>query len=100
MAADESLSKVNDHALDLKEQKLLERKQKLEALEKEITAREKELKAKDAKRKQIILRIPETLHREIVKWSEEDFRSVNGQIEYLLTRSVRERKKNKTGYNL
>lgn len=90
MAADESLSKVNDQALDLKEQKLLERKQKLDALEKEIAVREKELKAKDAKRKQIILRLPESLWKDIARWSEEDFRSINGQIEYLLTKSVRE----------
>ena len=27
-------------------------------------------------------------------WAEDDFRSVNGQIEYLLTQCVRQRKKN------
>ena len=27
-------------------------------------------------------------------WAEDDFRSVNGQIEYLLTECVRQRKKN------
>ena len=29
----------------------------------------------------------------IARWAEEDFRSVNGQIEYLLTEAVRRRKK-------
>ncbi|MBQ6315612.1 MAG: Arc family DNA-binding protein [Mogibacterium sp.] len=52
--------------------------------------RERELKARDSRRKQIILRLPESLWKDIARWSDEDFRSINGQIEYLLTRSVRE----------
>ena len=48
---------------------------------------------KDARRKQIVLRLPESLWAEIARWAEDDFRSINGQIEYLLTKSVRERKK-------
>ena len=48
---------------------------------------------KDRKRKQIILRLPESLWADIAGWAEDDFRSINGQIEYLLTKSVRERKK-------
>jgi hypothetical protein len=47
----------------------------------------------DARRKQIVLRLPESLWAEIARWAEDDFRSINGQIEYLLTKSVRERKK-------
>lgn len=97
MTAEESLLKVNDETLDLKEQKLLERKKRLDALEEEIIAREKEIKTKEAKRKQIILRLPESLWKDIAGWAEEDFRSINGQIEYLLTRSVREHyRQNKT----
>lgn len=76
--------------MDAREKRLLDRKARLDALEEEIREREKELKAKDARRKQIILRLPESLWRDIARWSEEDFRSINGQIEYLLTRSVRE----------
>ena len=34
------------------------------------------------------------LYEELAAWAEEDFRSVNGQIEYLLTACVRQRKKN------
>lgn len=30
----------------------------------------------------------------IAAWAEDDFRSVNGQIEYLLSECVRQRKKN------
>ncbi len=78
--------------LDKREEQLLARKEKLDALEIELKEREKELKAKDAKRKQIILRLPESLWREIARWADDDFRSINSQIEYLLTRSVREHK--------
>ena len=48
---------------------------------------------KDPKRKQIVLRLPESLWADIAGWAEDDFRSINGQIEYLLTQCVRERKK-------
>ena len=45
-------------------------------------------------KKQIPLRLPATLYNELMQWAEDDFRSVNGQIEYLLTECVRQRKKN------
>lgn len=47
-----------------------------------------------AAKKQIPLRLSEKLYDEIAAWAEDDFRSVNGQIEYLLTECVRQRKKN------
>ena len=34
------------------------------------------------------------LYDALAAWAEDDFRSVNGQIEYLLTECVRQRKKN------
>lgn len=34
------------------------------------------------------------LYDQIASWAEDDFRSVNGQIEYLLTECVKQRKKN------
>lgn len=49
--------------------------------------------AENAK-KQIPLRLSAKLYNEIAAWAEDDFRSVNGQIEYLLTECVRQRKKN------
>ena len=49
-------------------------------------------KGKDAKRKQIVLRLPESLWADIARWADDDFRSINGQIEYLLTGCVREHK--------
>ena len=48
---------------------------------------------KDNKKKQVPLRLSASLWQELVAWSEEDFRSLNGQIEYLLTECVNKRKK-------
>ena len=48
---------------------------------------------KDNKR-QIPLRLPSKLYNEIASWAEDDFRSINGQIEYLLSECVKQRKKN------
>jgi len=45
------------------------------------------------KKKQIILRISPKLWNELAAWAEDDFRSINGQIEYLLTEAVRQRRK-------
>lgn len=44
-------------------------------------------------KKQLLLRLSPTLWRELAAWAEDDFRSINGQIEYLLTESVRQKKK-------
>jgi hypothetical protein len=48
----------------------------------------------DQGKKQIPLRVSANLYSEIASWAEDDFRSVNGQIEYLLTECVKQRKKN------
>ena len=45
-------------------------------------------------KKQIPLRLSPKLYDAIASWAEDDFRSVNGQIEYLLTECVRQRTKN------
>ncbi len=46
---------------------------------------------KDSK-KQIPLRLSKTLYDELARWAEDDFRSINGQIEYLLTEAVKKRR--------
>lgn len=46
-------------------------------------------------KKQIPLRVSETLWKELAEWAADDFRSINGQIEYLLSRCVKERKRKK-----
>ncbi len=45
-------------------------------------------------KKQVPLRLSEELYNQLAAWAADDFRSVNGQIEYLLTECVRQRKKN------
>lgn len=44
------------------------------------------------KKKQILLRVSESLWKDLASWAEDDFRSINGQIEFLLTQCVKERK--------
>lgn len=75
-----------------REAKLQERLERIEALEKEVKAREKALKKSETAKKQILLRLSPSLWDDIAAWAEEDFRSINGQIEYLLTEAVRKRK--------
>lgn len=47
-----------------------------------------------AEKKQVPLRLSSKLYNAIATWAEDDFRSINGQIEYLLTECVKQRKKN------
>lgn len=53
---------------------------------------------KDGKRqenlnkKQVPLRLSSSLFVELSRWAEDDFRSLNGQIEYLLTECVRHKR--------
>lgn len=47
-----------------------------------------------AEKKQVPLRISAKLYDALAAWAEDDFRSINGQIEYLLTECVKQRKKN------
>lgn len=53
------------------------------------------MESKDKDKKQLLLRLSPSLWKELASWAEDDFRSINGQIEYLLTECVRQRKKNK-----
>lgn len=50
--------------------------------------------AADSSKKQVPLRLSSKLYDAIASWAEDDFRSINGQIEYLLSECVRQRKKN------
>ena len=42
-------------------------------------------------KKQVPLRLSPSLYDKLASWAEDDFRSVNGQIEYLLSECVRKR---------
>lgn len=47
--------------------------------------------AEKEKKKQVPLRISTSLWKELMRWSEDEFRSINGQIEYLLNEAVKKR---------
>lgn len=83
---------LNSMNIDEKEAALLERMEKVAAMEKEVAKREKALKEKEKAKKQILLRLSPTLWQELASWAEDDFRSINSQIEYLLTEAVRRRR--------
>lgn len=51
------------------------------------------MEKKQEMKKQIPLRLSLKLYNELAVWAEDDFRSINGQIEYLLTECVKQRKK-------
>lgn len=42
-------------------------------------------------KKQLPLRLSPALYNRLAAWAEDDFRSVNGQIEYLLSECVKKR---------
>lgn len=75
-----------------REEALQKRLEQLDALEADIKRREKSAKEKEKAKKQVLLRLSPSLWNELAKWADEDFRSINGQIEFLLTEAVRRRK--------
>ncbi len=54
------------------------------------------MESSDKDKKQIPLRISKTLYLELNAWANDEFRSINGQIEYILTEAVRRRKKDRS----
>lgn len=49
--------------------------------------------AREKAKKQVPLRLSADLYAALSAWAEDEFRSVNGQIEYLLTECVKQRRK-------
>lgn len=76
-----------------RELELEERMKRLEEMEQAVKKREKVLKEKEKSKKQVLLRLSPSLWEELAKWAEDDFRSINGQIEYLLSDAVQKRRK-------
>lgn len=79
--------------IEERELKLKARQAELDKLESDIKKREKALKQKEKEKKQVLLRLAPSLWNDIAKWAEDDIRSINGQIEYILTEAVRQRNK-------
>ena len=82
----------NELNIDAKEQELNERLQRLEKLEADIKNKEKQMKEKEKAKKQILLRLAPALWEDLAKWADEDYRSINSQIEFLLAEAVRNRR--------
>ncbi len=86
---------MNEDELITKEAQLAARLARVTELETQVLKKEKALKEKEKAKKQVLLRLAPSLWDEIAAWAEEDFRSINAQIEYLLTEAVRNRRKGK-----
>ena len=50
-------------------------------------------------KKKLLLRIDPKLHNELRKWADDDFRSINSQIEFLLRKAILENRKVNTEDN-
>ena len=74
-----------------REEGLQTRLTQIKTLEDEILRREAALKHKENAKKQVLLRLAPSLWDHISAWAEDDFRSVNSQIEYLLSEAVKRR---------
>lgn len=79
--------------LDKREAELTARLTRIEELEAQAIRREKAAKEREKAKKQVLLRLSPSLWDDIAAWAEDDFRSINAQIEFLLTEAVRQRKK-------
>ena len=84
---------MNDAELKAREEQLAARLARLEDMEAQILRREKAAKEKEKAKKQVLLRLAPSLWDDIAQWAEDDFRSINSQIEYLLSEAVRQHKK-------
>lgn len=84
---------MNEDELITKEAQLAARLARVTELETQVLKKEKALKEKEKAKKQVLLRLSPSLWDEIAAWADEDFRSINSQIEYLLSEAVRQRKK-------
>ncbi len=82
-----------DDKLAQKEEALKTRLQNIQEMEAAILKGEKAIKEKEKAKKQVLLRLSPSLWNELAAWAEDDFRSINGQIEYLLADCVKKKKK-------
>lgn len=84
---------MNEEELRRREEQLEARLARIAELETAVRQREKAAKEKEKAKKQVLLRLSPSLWDEIAAWAEEDFRSINAQIEFLLTEAVRSRRR-------
>ena len=84
---------MNEEELRQREEQLSARLARISEMEAQILKKEKAVKEKEKAKKQVLLRLSPTLWDEIAAWADEDFRSINSQIEVLLSEAVRQRRK-------
>ena len=84
---------MNEEELRQREEQLSARLARNSEMETQILKKEKAVKEKEKAKKQVLLRLSPTLWDEIAAWADEDFRSINSQIEFLLSEAVRQRRK-------
>ena len=84
---------MNEEQLRQREEQLSARLARISEMEAEILKKEKAVKEKEKAKKQVLLRLSPSLWDEIAAWADEDFRSINSQIEFLLSEAVRQRRK-------
>lgn len=82
---------LEENDLKQREDRLLARLVEVEKREERLREREETLHAAEQEKKQVLLRIPLSLWLSLARWADQDLRSINGQIEYLLTQAVREK---------
>ncbi len=81
-----------DSRLEEKELMLRKKLEQIEKLEAEVKSKEKKLKEQEKAKKQVLLRLAPSLWNELAAWAEDDYRSINSQIEYLLSEAVKTRR--------
>ena len=86
---------LTQEELDVREAQLTARLARIEEMEAQAIRREKAATEREKAKKQVLLRLSPSLWDDIAAWAEDDFRSINAQIEFLLTEAVRQRKKGK-----
>lgn len=84
---------MNEEEIRRREEQLEARLARVAELEEAVRQRERAVKEKEKAKKQVLLRLSPSLWDEIAAWAEEDFRSINAQIEFLLTEAVRSRRR-------
>ena len=88
----EKIAGKRTEASQSREEGLERRLERVKVLESEIKARESAVNGCESAKKQVPLRLSAALWEKLAAWAEDEFRSVNGQIEFLLTEAVRQRK--------
>jgi len=74
-----------------REAQLQKRLEQIKALEDNILQRENALKSRESAKKQVLLRLSPSLWDKIASWADDDFRSINSQIEYILSDAAKHR---------